>query len=212
MMAYSDFTLARVKQDLGIEVAEGVSLFPGVEPVKISDLLRQLLDRDGGLATLINTEKARSEFLIAPILADVRQQSKHQVSLFSGSSFNVDVEKGLIGFCDFILSQSPEQIDVTAPVVTVTYGRSETIVEAKNESVIGGLGQCIASMVAAQIFNQRSGIVREAIYGAVTSGTNWRFLKLVGNRAWVDDREYFINEVDQILGILLVPFRDGAIE
>jgi hypothetical protein len=198
-MAYSDFTLARVKQDLGIEVAEGVSLFPTVEPVKISDLLRQLLDRDGGLATLINTEKARSEFLIAPILADVRQQSKHQVSLFSGSSFNVDAEKGLIGFCDFILSQSEEQIDVTAPVVT--------IVEAKNESVIGGLGQCIASMVAAQIFNQRSGIVREAIYGAVTSGTNWRFLKLVGNRAWVDDREYFINEVDQILGILLLPFR-----
>jgi hypothetical protein len=80
-------------------------------------------------------------------------------------------------------------------------------VEAKNESVIGGLGQCIASMVGAQIFNRRSGIVREAIYGAVTSGTNWRFLKLVGNRAWVDDREYFINEVDQILGILLLPFR-----
>ncbi len=202
-MAYSDFTLARVKQDLGIEVAEGVSLFPTIEPVKISDLLRQLLDRDGGLATLINTEKARSEFLIAPILADVRQQSKHQVSLFSGSSFNVDAEKGLVGFCDFILSQSQEQIDVTAPVMT--------IVEAKNESVIGGLGQCIASMVAAQIFNQRSGIVREAIYGAVTSGTNWRFLKLVGNRAWVDDREYFINEVDQILGILLLPFREGAI-
>jgi hypothetical protein len=198
-MAYSDFTLARVKQELGIEVVEGVSLFPMVEPVKISDLLRQLLDRDGGLATLINTEKARSEFLIAPILADVRQQSKHQVSLFSGSSFNVDAEKGLDGFCDFILSQSQEQIDVTAPVVT--------IVEAKNESVIGGLGQCIASMVGAQIFNRRSGIVREAIYGAVTSGTNWRFLKLVGNRAWVDDREYFINEVDQILGILLLPFR-----
>jgi hypothetical protein len=200
-MAYSDFTLARVKQELGIEVAEGESLFALVEPVKGSDLLRQLLERDGGLATLINTEKARSEFLIAPVLADVRQQSKYRVSLFSGSSFNVDPDKGLIGFCDFILSQSEEQIDLTAPVVT--------IVEAKNESVIGGLGQCIASMVAAQIFNQRAGIVREAIYGAVTSGTNWRFLKLVGNRAWVDDREYFINQVDQILGILLLPFQES---
>ncbi len=198
-MAYSDFTLARVKQELGIEVVEGVSLFSAVERVRSSDLLRQLLDRDGGLATLINTEKARSEFLIAPILADVRQQSKHPMSLFSGSSFNVDAEKGLVGFCDFILSQGSEQIDVTAPVIT--------IVEAKNESVIGGLGQCIASMVAAQIFNQRSGIIREAIYGAVTSGTNWRFLKLVGTRAWVDDREYFINEVDKILGILMLPFQ-----
>jgi hypothetical protein len=199
-MAYSDFTLARVKKELGIDVVEGVSLFPTVQPIKMSDLLRQLLDRDGGLATLINTEKARSEFLIAPILADVRQQSNHRVSLFSGSSFNVDVEKGLVGFCDFILSQSEEQIDVTAPVVT--------IIEAKNESVIGGLGQCIASMVAAQIFNERSGIARETIYGAVTSGTNWRFLKLVGNRAWVDDREYFINEVETILGILMLPFQE----
>jgi hypothetical protein len=202
-MAYSDFTLAKVKQELGIEVLEGTRLFASVRSVMMSDLLRQLLDRDGGLATLINTEKARSEFLIAPILADVRQQSNHQVSLFSGSSFNVDAEKGLIGFCDFILSQSSEQIDVTAPVVT--------IVEAKNESVIGGLGQCIASMVGAQIFNQRSGIVKEVIYGAVTSGTNWRFLKLVGSRVWIDDREYFLNEVDQILGILMLPFQDGAI-
>ena len=198
-MAYSDFTLSKVKKELGIEVIEGINLFPVVEPTKISDLLRQLLDRDGGLATLINTEKARSEFLIAPILAEVRQQSNHHVSLFSGSRFNVDAEKGLVGVCDFILSQSSEQIDVTAPVVT--------IIEAKNESVIGGLGQCIAAMVAAQIFNDRAGNAKDVIYGAVTSGTNWRFLKLVGTQAWVDDREYFINEVDRILGVLMVPFQ-----
>ncbi len=200
-MAYSDFTLARVKQELGIEIIEGKSLFMDVAPVPISALLRQLLARDGDLATLINTEKARSEFLIAPILADVRQQSHGPVSLFSGSSFNVDTEKGLAGFCDFILSQSEEQIDVTAPVMI--------IVETKNESLIGGLGQCIASMVAAQIFNQRSGITTEVIYGTVTSGTNWRFVKLVGNQAWVDNREYFISEVDRILGILMVPFQNA---
>jgi hypothetical protein len=47
IMAYSDFTLARVKKELGIEVVEGVSLFATVEPVRISDLLRQLLDREG---------------------------------------------------------------------------------------------------------------------------------------------------------------------
>jgi hypothetical protein len=98
--------------------------------------------------------------------------------------------------------QHRKQIDVESPVVT--------IVEAKNESIKAELGQCLAEMVAAQIFNQRSGIIREAIYGAVTSGTNWRFLKLVGSRVWIDDREYFLNEVDKILGILMLPFRDGA--
>jgi hypothetical protein len=38
------------------------------------------------------------------------------------------------------------------------------------------MGQCIAEMVAAQIFNQQSGNNIETIYGVVTSGTNWRFL------------------------------------
>jgi hypothetical protein len=29
----------------------------------------------------------------------------------------------------------------------------------------------------------------------------------VGSRVWIDDREYFLNEVDQILGILMLPFQ-----
>jgi len=145
-MAYSDFTLSRVKNELGIEVIESISLFPTMEPRKISDLLRQLLDRDGGLATLINTEKAQSEFLIAPILGEILERSDQPSSLFSGTDFNVDLEQGLVGCCDFILSQSAEQVDIVAPVIT--------IVEAKNESIRSGLGQCIAEIVAAQLFNQ----------------------------------------------------------
>jgi len=88
--------------------------------------------------------------LIAPILTEVRRQVNYQISLFSGTDFNVDLEKGLIGYCDFLLSASKEQFFISAPVIT--------IVEAKNENIIGGLGQCVAEMVAAQIFNQRQGI------------------------------------------------------
>ena len=145
-MARGDFTLSRVKNELGIEVIESISLFPMIEPRKISDLPRQFLDRDGGLATLINTEKARSEFLIAPILGEILERSDQPSSLFSGTDFNVDLEQGLVGCCDFILNQSAEQVDIVAPVIT--------IVEAKNESIRSGLGQCIAEMVAAQLLNQ----------------------------------------------------------
>ena len=145
-MAHGDFTLSRVKNELGIEVIESISLFPTIEPRKISDLLRQFLDRDGGLATLINTEKARSEFLIAPILGEILERSDQPSSLFSGTDFNVDLEQGLVGCCDCILSQSAEQVDIVAPVIA--------IVEAKNESIRSGLGQCIAEIVAAQLFNQ----------------------------------------------------------
>lgn len=57
-------------------------------------------------------------------------------------------------------------------------------------------------MVAAQIFNQRNGEPIESIYGAVTTGTDWKFLKLTDKTVFIDKRDYFINEVSQILGIL----------
>jgi hypothetical protein len=199
-MSYGDFTLTRVKKELGIEIIEGVSLFGDVAPIAASVFLVEALRRYGQLATLVNTEKARSEFLIAPILGEIVEQTHRQVSLFSGRSFMVDAERGLQGFCDFILSQSPEQIEVAAPVITIA--------EAKNESISSGLGQCMAEMVAAQIFNDRDGQKVDTIYGAVTTGTNWRFLRLMGSQIWIDDREYFINEIDHILGILMLPFLD----
>lgn len=199
-MAYSDFTLNRVKSELGVTVFEGISLFADVVPVEPSSYLKEGLKRAERFVTLVNTEKARSEFLIAPILGEVLERVKKSGSLFSGTEFNVDPEKGLQGFCDFILSKSPEQIEVEAPVITIT--------EAKNESIRSGLGQCVAEMVAAQIFNQRRGVEIDRIYGVVTTGTNWRFMQLVDSQIKVDDREHFLNEVDRILGILLLPFQD----
>ncbi len=197
-MSYEDFTLTKVKKELGIEIVEGVSLFASVAPIAASVFLVEALRRYGQLATLVNTEKARSEFLIAPILAEIVEQSQRQVSLFSGRNFSVDPERGLQRFCDFILSRSPEQIEVAAPVITIA--------EAKNESIPSGLGQCMAEMVAAQIFNEREGQKVDTIYGAVTTGTTWRFLRLIGSQIWIDDQEYFINEIDHILGILTLPF------
>jgi hypothetical protein len=145
------------------------------------------------LATAIATEKARSEFLIAPILAEIRRRHGDQLSLFSGTEFNVDLEAGLQGFCDFLLSLSPEQFVIQAPVMA--------IVAAKNENLSSGLGQCLAELVAAQQFNQRAGRAIAPLYGVVTTGTNWRFLTLSQQQAQIDRREYFINEIDQILGI-----------
>ncbi len=202
-MAYSDFTLARVKEELGLTVLEGKSLFDAVLPIAPSTFLQEGLKRSRRFVTLVNTEKMRSEFLIAPILGEILEAVQDQGSLFSGTDFNVDPARGLQGFCDFILSQSPEQIDVEAPVLT--------IVEAKNESIKAGLGQCLAEMVAAQIFNERKGRPIATIYGAVTTGDLWRFLVLEGTVARVDGVDYFIGEVDKILGILMLPFQNRAV-
>ena len=112
----------------------------------------------------------------------------------------MDLQAGLSGYCDYILTASKESYEIRTPVVTLA--------EAKNESIKSGLGQCIAQMVAAQLFNQRNGEAIESIYGAVTTGTDWKFLKLIDKTVWIDKRDYFINEVSQILGILTTPFKD----
>jgi hypothetical protein len=57
-------------------------------------------------------------------------------------------------------------------------------------------------MVAAQIFNEREGNEILVIYGAVTSGTNWKFLKLEGKVVEIDLVEYYLTDVNKILGIL----------
>ena len=199
-MSYSEFkTLDKIRTELNLTLEESQNLFKNNPVVEPSSYLKQTLEEYLPLATAINTEKARSEFLIAPILAEVRRQANYQVSLFSGSEFNVDLEQGLSGYCNYIISCSKEQYFISAPVITV--------VEAKNENIKGGLGQCIAEMKAAQIFNQRQKQEIQVIYGAVSTGTTWKFLTLNNSLASIDMMEYYINQIEIILGILLSPIQ-----
>lgn len=194
-MAYRDFDLKKVKQELGVKLIEKQALFSGVKNVEISPFLLELLQENVPLARAINTEKARSELIIANILVEIRKILKHQISLFSGIEFNVDKEKGLNGFCDFIISASQEQLTLNFPVIAIA--------EAKNDNVINGLGQCIAEMVAASIFNQAENNPLEIIYGVVTTGTVWKFLKMEQKNVFIDLDEYSIEHPEKIIGILL---------
>jgi hypothetical protein len=83
---------------------------------------------------------------------------------------------------------------VNAPVVM--------IVEAKNENIKGGLGQCVAEMIAAQMFNAQEGNCIDTIYGAVTSGEIWKFLTLVGSVVSIDLSDYYIVRMSNLVGIL----------
>jgi hypothetical protein len=153
-----------------------------------------MLETSAFLAQNIGTEKARSELLIAPVLLEVRSLAHGAVSLFSGSEFDVAPKRGLKGCCDYLLTRSPNQILIQAPVIA--------IVEAKNEDIKGGIPQCVAEMFAAKLFNEQEGTNLETMYGCVTSGTAWRFFKLHNMTAFVDGREYSIDSLTKILGIL----------
>ncbi len=193
-MSYSDFTLEKVQKKFNLVIVEDRELFREIEPLKPSSLLEEFLAKNASLALKINTEKARSEMIIAPILLDFKNQVEKQISLFSGVDFNVDIEQGLNGICDFLVSADSEQLFIKSPVLT--------LVEAKKENIMGGLGQCIAEMVAAQIFNIQEGNSINSILGIVTSGNIWKFLLLEGEQCTIDVNEYYLKDTAQILGIL----------
>ena len=194
-MSYSDFTLKKIKDEFLLNLIENEDLFSKIPEIQISDFLLNMLDYNVPLAMAIGTEKARSEFIIAHVLLEIRKMLSNKISLFSGVALDVDKEKGLTGFCDFVISKSPEQFYINAPIIT--------IVEAKNEYIIGGLGQCIAEMYASNIFNTKEGLLLPAVYGVVTTGTTWKFLKLENNNAYIDLREYYITNINKIMAIFM---------
>jgi hypothetical protein len=84
---------------------QDASLFAHVEAVVVSEYLQTTLQENVALALNINTEKARSEMIIAPMLIEVRKILHRQISLFSGVELQVDAALGLTGVCDYIISK-----------------------------------------------------------------------------------------------------------
>ncbi len=194
-MAFGDFDLKAAREKFGLGIDERQDLFSATAALEVPGYLRQLLDEWAPAALAMNTEKARSEMIIAPILMAAVRLAPPPVSLFSGVTFDVDKDQGLNGACDYLVTRSAERFYISHPVVAV--------VEAKKEDLPGGLGQCVAAMVAARLYNEREGSPRRTVFGAVTSGSNWRFLKLEDKTVFIDRPEYYLDRVGQILGILV---------
>lgn len=200
-MAYDEFTLPGLKRLFGLQIEERKDLFGHAPPATVSAWLRETLDYQLPLALEISTEKARSELIIMPVLVETRRQLNDRISLFSGVEFNVDAESGLKGVCDYLLSLSPLQLAIEAPVVAVA--------EAKNENVPRGIAQCLAEMTAAQQFNREQENAIPVVFGVVTTGSLWKFLRLEETLATVDDTEHHISHPEKIVGILLQMVREA---
>ena len=195
VMAYSDFDLRTALRAFGLTEDRDADLFAGVVPLEPSSFLSVWLTEFAPVAVGVNSEKARSEFIIAPFLAEAQRRSTGPVTVLPGVALEIDRERGLTGFCDFLITRSQEYFFLRGPLLAV--------VEAKRENLVGGLGQCAASMVALREFNERDGTPMPAVYGAVTSGTAWRFLRLVESVLSIDRREYYLGDAATILAILV---------
>jgi hypothetical protein len=208
-MAYSNFTIEEVELKFNIQL-QAQAFLPTIAPLAPSAFLSQHLEHGLRLVKRSASEKAKSEFLIAPILMELESLLSEKISLFSGEDFTVDRSLGLNGICDFLISQVPAQLTIKAPVIA--------IVEAKKGVLKDGWGQpatqdseeaseqsvavCMAELVAAQRFNQQRGQEISAIYGIVTSGLLWQFMKLERQMITIEPDEVALQPIDQLLGIL----------
>jgi hypothetical protein len=192
-MAYNNFTLETVLDKFELNLLEDrfCQSLPAIDPQPEFLVIFDYLFELGEAA---KSEKAKSELLVTPVLAQARKLTDRQVQLFSGEEFNVDQERGLNGFCDFLFTKSVNRFSIEAPVLM--------LVEAKRGEIESGWGQCVAEMVAAQLYNQNQEQPISVIYGCVTSGRLWQFFKLEDNRITIDPNSYSLMPVQKILGIL----------
>jgi hypothetical protein len=193
-MFFQNFSFPQVQQDLGLAVDEA-DLFSSVAVVALREEFVAVFTEGTNLALAVNTEKAKSEFIIAPLLLELRRSMGDRFGLFSGVELAVDPGRGLNGVCDFIITRSARQFILSSPLIV--------IVEAKDDNLRSGLGQCIASMYAAQIFNQQSSTPIETVFGVVTTGSAWKFLQLQQSVVTLDVKEYDIDNAGKILGVFV---------
>lgn len=128
------------------------------------------------------------------MLLTSRELSKERFCIHSGVRLDVAAKWGLQGECDFLLTRTPPLPIVQAPIMTV--------VEAKKNDIVEGLGQCAAQMLGAQLFNQRESQSLCPIFGCVTMGESWQLLQLLDDVVIIDSQRYYINEGERILGVL----------
>lgn len=188
-MPYTDFTLESVETAFGL-LAEVADLFPTLAPVAVPAWLPDFLQRGRAAAALVS-EKARSEFLVTPILLAGREIAGGEIAIYSGQRLDPDPGRGLSGECDYILARGAPIPRLRAPLVT--------ILEAKRGDIELGLGQCVAQMVGARVFNEQAGARVHDLFGVVTTGEAWQFLRLVDNRVLLHSTRFYIDNLPAIL-------------
>lgn len=191
-LSYSTMSLDVVRKKFQLTLSLE-QFFPDIPIIDPSELLRATLQRAADLSLL--SEKARSEFIVAPILLEVRELAHHAISIYSGIRFDVAPQEGLQGICDFIVTKSPPLPTIQTPIIMM--------VEAKKNDVEEGLGQCAAEMIAAQRVNQEENPDNTSIYGCVTTGELWQFLRLDKNNLQIDPIKRYIEHIEIIFGILM---------
>ena len=189
MAGYSSFSLTTVKKQFGLKSVRGV-IFDNLEPIEPSRWLVDTLGMASQMA--IVSEKSRSEWLVSPIMMAIKHANKDKMNVLSGENMNVAKDQSLTGECDFIFVKDPDTFNVESLIFC--------LIEAEKHDIVGGMGQCVAQMIGARMINEQDGVNYPIIYGCVTTGTDWQFLKIENQLVTIERDLKFINELSYLLG------------
>ncbi len=189
MTTYSQVTFEILRDELKLAFEQRLFVPTGLPAPPLPEWLSTFLSMARASATVGKSEKSISEGIIAPLLYAVRQANISKISLFSGEPLYYD---DLGGVCDFIIAAQPNAFLPDSPIVI--------LVEAKKMDLLGGIPQCLAEMRTAQRLNERAGRPGP-VFGCVTIGTEWIFLKLEADQALLDPTIFFASELPQVLAV-----------
>ena len=187
-MGYSNYKkIKTVIKKFGLD-AKLEGIFPPIEPHPISGWLATSLEL--AKITPLTNEKSKSERLVSPILVDIVQHYQKYITLFSGEDLPVSSAEDLSGECDFFFSLHAPKPYIDFPIIS--------LVEAKDEDMEWGLGQCAAQVYGAFLYNKAEGKEVSVLYGCATTGKDWQFFKFENNIFYVHHEE--LTDLPQVLG------------
>ena len=187
-MGYSNFKkIHQVTKKFGLD-ARITDLFPPIEKVQPSNWLTMSLDM--AVKMPLTNEKNKSERLVSPVLMEIAVAFQSYVTLLSGEDISVSPSDDLAGPCDFFFGLHPQKPYLETPIIS--------LVEAKDEDLEWGIGQCAAQLYAAHLLNEQEGKKIDTLYGCATTGTEWWFMKFENRVFYIDRKSQ--TELPQILG------------
>ena len=189
-MAYTDFTFEDLREKFGLEYNEK-RFFSQIIPIKPSNFLLQQLEVADEF--VLRSEKMKSEYLVIPVLTFLKQHNRDHIQLFSGENLPADKKARLNGEVDYIWIGRPKAAELQEPIICTC--------EAKKGSIEDSLAQCAAQMYGARVFNQRKKNNIVDIYGCISTGTDWQFMKLEGQTIWKDMKIYTLSNLPELLGV-----------
>ncbi len=185
MKTFSQISSADLEQMFGINIIQK-KFIPTVDFIQVPSWLEHIIEHQKGNLAMLRNEKAISEVIIAPVLMAVQQLFADKITVFSGEPMATDE---LSGTCDFLITKDPQAYEPK--------GGYFILVEAKKNDLLSGISQCVAEMYAAQILNKNN----EIVYGCVSTGFEWLFIKIENKTATMHPDVFTITELPRILGV-----------